>query len=72
LFLDGGQVYDTHNKSTAQGKTRNPKGLRYSAGISFVWNTPLHVPISLSLAMPLNKKAGDNTRIFAFSLGTQF
>jgi len=66
LFLDAGQVYDTHSKS------RNPDGIRYAVGISLVWHTPLHVPISFSLARPLNKKFGDRPRAFAFSLGTQF
>lgn len=72
LFLDAGQVYDTHDKKTVQGVARNPKGIRYSTGVSFVWNTPLHVPIAVSFAWPLNKQAGDHMRVFAFSLGTQF
>ncbi len=72
LFLDGGQVYDTHNKKNVYGVARNPRGLRYSSGVSLIWNTPLHVPISISFAWPLNKKPGDDLRVFAFSLGTQF
>ncbi len=72
LFLDAGQVYDTHNKKDLLGNDRNPTGIRYSAGLSFTWNTPMHVPITLSVAYPLNKKPGDQIRIPAFSLGTQF
>lgn len=72
LFLDGGQVYDTHNKKDLLGNDRNPNGIRYATGIAFVWNTPMHVPISLSVAYPINKKPGDQTRALAFSLGTQF
>lgn len=72
LFLDAGQVYDTHNKKTLVGNDRNPTGIRYSSGIAFVWNTPLHIPITLSVALPLNKKPGDDLKVFAFTLGTQF
>lgn len=72
LFLDAGQVYDTHNKKDLLGNDRNPTGIRYSVGLAFVWNTPMHVPISLSIAYPLNKKPGDHIRIPAFTLGTQF
>lgn len=72
LFLDGGQVYDTHNKKTLLDNDRNPTGIRYAAGLAFVWNTPLGVPVALSVAYPINKKPGDDVRVLAFSLGTQF
>lgn len=74
LFLDAGQVYDTGNKTSTFGITKNPHGIRYSGGLSVVWNTPLHMPISVSVAWPLNKKPGDDKirKVFAFTLGTQF
>ena len=72
LFLDAGQVYDTHNKKTLLDNDRNPTGIRYAAGLAFVWNTPLGVPVALSVAYPINKKPGDDVRVLAFSLGTQF
>lgn len=72
LFLDAGQVYDTHNKANAQESAANPTGIRYSSGVALVWNTPLGMPISISFAWPLNKKPGDDLKIFAFSMGTQF
>jgi outer membrane protein insertion porin family len=72
LFLDAGQVYDTQNKRRANGSSRNPKGLRYSTGVSLTWNTPLGVPMMFSLAKPLNSKKGDDTKIFAFTFGSQF
>ncbi len=72
LFLDAGQVYDTHNKKTVLGARRNPAGLRYSAGVGLTWNTPLGVPVVFSLAWPLQQKYGDQRDVFAFSLGTQF
>jgi outer membrane protein insertion porin family len=72
LFLDAGQVYYTQSKAFADATPSNPTGIRYSAGVSLVWNTPLHVPISVSLAWPLNKKPNDELKVFAFTLGTQF
>lgn len=72
LFLDAGQVYDTLNSETVAGVSRNPAGIRYSAGVALTWNTPMNIPIAFSFAWPLNSKAGDATKIFAFSLGTQF
>jgi outer membrane protein insertion porin family len=73
LFLDAGQVYDTHNHANGQGaEPLNPTGIRYASGVSLVWNTPLGMPISVSVAWPLNKKPGDDLKVFAFSLGTQF
>ena len=72
LFLDAGQVYDTHNKANAQEEVANPTGIRYSSGLALVWNTPLGMPIAISVAWPLNKKPGDDLKVFAFSLGTQF
>jgi outer membrane protein insertion porin family len=72
LFLDGGQVYDTQNKHKADGSSRNPKGMRYSSGVSLTWNSPLGIPMMFSLAKPLNSKKGDDTKVFAFTFGSQF
>ncbi len=73
LFLDAGQVYDTsYTKSIVNGASRNPHGLRYAAGVSLTWNTPLGAPLSFSFAKPINAKRGDETRYFAFSMATQF
>ncbi|HEV2524546.1 MAG TPA: BamA/TamA family outer membrane protein, partial [Gammaproteobacteria bacterium] len=73
LFLDAGQVYDTsYTKSIVNGASRNPRGLRYAAGVSLTWNTPLGAPLSFSFAKPINAKRGDETRYFAFSMATQF
>ncbi len=81
LFLDAGQVYDTHNKKDQFGNvvSRGHSGLRYSAGVSFTWYTPMQVPIAFSLAYPLNRYKGndnglhaDDKKLFTFSMGTGF
>lgn len=64
LFFDAGQVYDS--------KVANPHGLRYSVGFSITWNTPLGVPLIMTAAKPLNRKANDRQRVFDFTFGTQF
>ncbi len=45
--------------------------LRYSAGLTGLWLSPLG-PIVLSVGMPLNEKSGDETEIFQFSFGAPF
>lgn len=81
LFLDAGQVYDTHNKKDEFGNvvSRGHSGMRYSAGVSFTWHTPMQVPIAFSLAYPLNRYKGndrgmyaDDKKVFTFSMGTGF
>lgn len=72
LFLDAGQVYDTNNKRRHDGDSRSPTGFRYSVGLSLLWNSPLGVPLSFSLAKPLNAKEDEGVRFFAFTFGTRF
>ncbi len=72
LFLDAGQVYDTENKyRTINGHTesRNPTGIRYSAGICLKWHSPLGVPMIFALAKPLNAKGNDKKQNFIFTFG---
>jgi len=64
LFVDTGQVYGTDENVDA-GE------LRYSAGISFHWFSPLG-PMSISYATPFNDKPGDETESFQFTLGRLF
>ena len=45
--------------------------LRYSAGVTVLWISPLG-PLKFSLAQPLVKKTGDETEVFQFSLGSTF
>lgn len=63
-FVDIGNVYADYDSFDANE-------LRYSAGISGVWLSPMG-PLSLSLASPLNDKDGDETQTLQFSLGGSF
>lgn len=64
LFVDGGQVY-------AQGSKMALSELRYAAGLSFAWSSPIG-PLRVSLGAPLNSKAGDNIQRFQFVMGQVF
>jgi len=64
LFVDAGQVYNSHDHVSFDD-------IRYSVGISFDIRTPL-VPIVLSMAVPINKKSGDETEAIQFFLGASF
>lgn len=63
-FVDIGNVYADYDSFDANE-------LRYSVGLSGVWLSPMG-PLSLSLASPLNDKAGDETQTLQFSLGGSF
>ena len=63
-FVDGGQVY-------GKGDALSLGDLRYSTGLAAAWISPVG-PLKFSLAMPLNKKPGDQTEPFQFQLGTTF
>ena len=63
-FIDAGQVYGV-------GEKLDIGELRYSAGLSLAWTSPLG-PLKFSLAQPLNKKDGDKTQRLQFQMGTLF
>lgn len=76
LFADAGNVYDTYHLSTIYDSRGNPthpnfENLRYSVGVQLQWLTPIGA-VGFSLAKPINKKPGDDTRIFQFTLGQFF
>lgn len=82
LFVEGGQVYDTTGKedetfTDADGTEYDTallsqdNELRFSAGAGFTWYTPIG-PISLSYALPLNDKEGDETEAVQFQIGNTF
>lgn len=61
LFVDAGQVYSQDN-SFDTGE------LRYSAGLSFRWISPVG-PIVMSYGVPLNEEDGDEEENFQLTLG---
>lgn len=63
-FVDAGWVWGVDQKL-------NIGDLRYSTGLSLAWASPLG-PLKFSLAVPLNKKAGDQTQRLQFQMGTLF
>lgn len=76
-FLDAGNVYNTYQspsvwQASSQPTSPNLSNLRYTAGVGLEWVVPMLGPIGVSFATPLNKKPGDNTQIFQFTLGTFF
>ena len=64
LFVEGGMVY-------AGDESVNTSALRYSAGITFNWFSPIG-PFSMSYAEPLNDKAGDELESFQITVGSVF
>lgn len=63
-FVDGGMVW-------GQDEKIDVGDLRYSAGVSVSWFSPIG-PLKFSLAKALNKKEGDQTESFQFQMGTTF
>ena len=63
-FVDAGQVWAKEQKLSFGD-------LRYSAGISVSWSSPVG-PLKFSFANPINKKEGDRLQRFQFQLGTTF
>ena len=63
-FIDAGNVYGPDQKIDL-GQ------IRYSTGIGAIWVSPFGV-VQASIAMPLNKKPGDQTENFQFTFGASF
>jgi len=64
LFLDAGSVFEDAS-SIDSGE------FRYTAGLAFIWITPVGA-MRFNFSNALNKKEGDSTRSFQFSLGSPF
>ena len=64
-FLDAGTVWGPN------GLFPESEGLRYSAGLSVSWISPMG-PLKVSLAKAINEKKGDRTQPFQFVFGQQF
>ena len=83
LFAEGGQVFDTTDKEdrtfvdpdtgvdTGVPLLTQDNDLRFSAGAGITWYTPIG-PISLSYAMPIGDKEGDETEKVQFQIGNTF
>ncbi|MBL8490206.1 MAG: BamA/TamA family outer membrane protein, partial [Rhodocyclaceae bacterium] len=63
-FVDAGQVW-------GQGDKASLGNMRYSAGVSLAWNSPLG-PLKFSLGNPLNKKPEDKLQRLQFQMGSTF
>jgi outer membrane protein insertion porin family len=62
-FLDFGNVYDGY-------KNFNASDLRASAGIALLWRSPMG-PLSISYALPVRQKDGDQIERLQFNFGGQ-
>ncbi|MCK9193484.1 MAG: outer membrane protein assembly factor BamA [Nevskia sp.] len=65
LFFDIGNVY-------AKPQDFSIQSLRQSAGVSFSFFTPVLGLLTLSYAIPLNDRLGDETQAFQINFGTGF
>ncbi|CAD7857147.1 MAG: Outer membrane protein assembly factor YaeT [Olavius algarvensis Gamma 1 endosymbiont] len=75
-FLDFGNVWTTSNPKSSDTELMTPTGfdpsdIRYSAGLSLTWLSPIGA-LAVSVAYPLNDKAGDETQVFQFNIGQAF
>jgi outer membrane protein insertion porin family len=69
FFVDGGNVFNTNCleiSKICQGVSDGE--LRYTAGFAITWITGF-APLSFSISVPINKKAGDEQESFQFELG---
>lgn len=73
LFIDGGSVFTDYclASNTQCNVGIDLSEIRYSAGLSWTWITPI-APLSFNFSRPLNSKTGDKTDLFQFQLGTTF
>ncbi len=60
-FIDAGMVSDRYDGGD----------LRYSAGMSVFWSSPLG-PLKISAAAPMNAAVGDRKQVFQFTFGGAF
>ncbi len=71
LFFDFGNVWETTQTDLVAPTGFDLGELRYSAGVSVAWLSPVGA-LSISLAYPLNSKEEDNTQVFQFTFGQGF
>ena len=70
LTLTSGNVYDTNKLASDQidYEDFDLSNMRSSVGLLVEWYSPLG-PLEVTIAQAINKKSGDQTQIFGFSLG---
>ena len=69
FFVDGGNVFNTNCLEISKiCKGVSDGELRYTAGFAITWITGF-APLSFSISVPINKKAGDEQESFQFELG---
>ena len=66
-FVDYGMIKNTIYKNIDDRGWIN----RASVGAQVEWKSPFG-PINLVFATPLNKKSGDDTAVFEFTMGSKF
>ncbi|OGT34096.1 MAG: outer membrane protein assembly factor BamA [Gammaproteobacteria bacterium RIFCSPHIGHO2_02_FULL_39_13] len=69
LILDAGNIFQTNHVPGISYESISLNNLRVTTGIMVSWWSPLGAPLDFSLAVPLNKKPGDQLSIFGFSFG---
>jgi outer membrane protein insertion porin family len=70
-FFDFGNVWWTKPTDLVAPTEFDLGDLRYSAGLSLAWLSPVGA-LSLSVAYPINAKDDDHTQVFQFSFGQNF
>ena len=71
VFLDAGNVWVTKGTDLVTPTGFDLGELRYSAGVSTSWLSPIGA-LSFSFGFPLNEKEGDETQVFQFGIGQTF
>lgn len=78
VFADMGGVWGHEQRFAEDGVTvlqqrqqLNLSGLRYSAGFSLGWISPVG-PLRFSVAQPYKSRTGDKLEKFQFTMGTMF
>ena len=69
LILDAGNIFQTNHVPGVTYEDIAFNNLRVTTGIMVSWWSPLGAPLDFSLAVPLNKKPGDQLSVFGFSFG---
>ena len=69
LFIDAGNIFETHQVPGVTYESISLQNLRVSTGIMISWWSPLGAPLDFSVGFPLNQKPGDQPSWFGFSFG---